>query len=155
MQQFARLGLLLIAIVGHLGLVHRSHANSPGKLTVIIDGLRHSQGDVCLRVFSSPDGFPMGDAGEAANGCIRISGPRASKQFNGLQQGGTYAVVAVDDQNGDRKLNRNILGIPTEGFGVSNNPSVSVQSGPPKFDDASFILDPNKTINIRMKYSLD
>lgn len=68
---------------------------------------------------------------------------------------GTYAVAIVDDQNGDRKLNKDFFGIPTEGFGISNNPTVSVQTGSPEFRDASFLLNKNTTIKIVVKYSLD
>ena len=61
---------------------------------------------------------------------------------------GTYAVAVVDDQNGDRKLNKDFFGIPKEGFGISKNPTVSIQTGTPKFRDASFVVNKNTTVNI-------
>ena len=36
---------------------------------------------------------------------------------------GIYAVAVYHDEDSSRKLNRNALGMPTEGFGFSNNPS--------------------------------
>lgn len=43
---------------------------------------------------------------------------------------GDYGVVAIHDENRNHKLDRNILGIPKEGFGFANNPHV-VLSAPP------------------------
>ena len=67
----------------------------------------------------------------------------------------TYAVAVVDDQNGDHKLNKDFFGIPQEGFGISKNPPVSISTGTPKFNNASFQVDKNTSINIFLKYSLD
>jgi len=50
---------------------------------------------------------------------------------------GTYAVVAFHDENGNGKLDRNLIGIPTEKIGFSNNPSLW---GPPRFSDSKFVL---------------
>ncbi len=88
--------------------------------------------------------------------CVQPQGKTLTHKFSGLKQG-TYAVAVVDDQNSDRKLNKDFLGIPQEGFGLSRNPTVSIATGTPSFYDASFILMPNQNtkINILMKYSLD
>lgn len=37
---------------------------------------------------------------------------------------GDYGVVAIHDENKNRKLDRNFLGIPKEGFGFANNPHI-------------------------------
>ena len=58
-------------------------------------------------------------------------------------------------KNGDRKLNKDFFGVPTEGFAMSKNPTVSIQTGAPKFRNVSFPMKKNTTINLFMKYSLD
>ena len=51
---------------------------------------------------------------------------------------GTWAVLAYHDENGNRELDRNFIGIPKENYGFSRNaPS---RFGPPKFDDAAIEL---------------
>jgi len=50
---------------------------------------------------------------------------------------GTYAVVAFHDENGNSKVDRNLIGIPTEKIGFTNNPTLW---GPPRFSDAKFVL---------------
>ncbi len=37
---------------------------------------------------------------------------------------GDYAVAAIHDENRNAKLDRNLIGIPKEGFGFANNPPV-------------------------------
>ncbi|WP_315790666.1 DUF2141 domain-containing protein [Fischerella sp. JS2] len=128
--------------------------NSNIKLTVVVDGIRNQKGQICLRIYNNEQGFPLTDTSEEQSSCVRIQGTSIKKEFYGLKPG-TYAVAVVDDQNGDYQLNRNFLGIPQEGFGVSNNPTISIKTGIPKFQDASFSLKTNKTIKIAIKYSLD
>ncbi len=49
---------------------------------------------------------------------------------------GTYAAQAFHDENGNGRLDRNILGLPKEAMGFSNN--APMRMGPPRFDTASF-----------------
>ena len=48
---------------------------------------------------------------------------------------GEYAVVAFHDENGNGELDRNVLGIPTEGHAFSND--ATGRMGPPAFADAA------------------
>lgn len=41
---------------------------------------------------------------------------------------GDYGVVAIHDENKNRKLDRNFIGIPKEGFGFANNPHVGLSA---------------------------
>lgn len=47
---------------------------------------------------------------------------------------GLYAVAVVHDENGNAKLDTNVIGIPKEGLGASRN--ARRMFGPPTFDDA-------------------
>jgi uncharacterized protein (DUF2141 family) len=49
---------------------------------------------------------------------------------------GLYALAVYHDEDGNRKFNKNFLGIPNEPFGVSNNPTIGL--GPPSFEEAAF-----------------
>jgi len=57
-------------------------------------------------------------------------------EFDGLPPG-RYAIMAYHDEDGNGELNRRFGMFPTEGYGLSNNPSVS---GPPAFEDSAFEL---------------
>jgi uncharacterized protein (DUF2141 family) len=48
---------------------------------------------------------------------------------------GRYAVMAYHDENSDKRLNRSLFGIPTEGAGFSRQ--AMGKAGPPRFSDAA------------------
>lgn len=58
----------------------------------------------------------------------------ATVKFSALPPG-RYAIMAYHDEDGNGELNRRFGMFPTEGYGLSNNPSVS---GPPAFADSAF-----------------
>jgi uncharacterized protein (DUF2141 family) len=152
-----RFNLLPIACLGFVvsnAFYSPVFAQSTSNITVVVNGIKPESGRVCFRVYSSDQGFPFSNKSEVQSGCVEKTGSVVKKQFIGLKPG-NYAVTVIDDRNRDGKLNTDFLGIPQEGFGVSNNPTVSISTGAPKFNKASFLLKKNTVINIRMKYSLD
>ena len=69
-------------------------------------------------------------------------------QFKDLPPG-TYAVQVMHDENENNKLDTNFLGIPTEGYGFSNNPNVMRKA---HFDEARFDVGADAaTITIRLR----
>lgn len=154
MLNISRISYLLLVTVLSLSSVDSVHAKSNSTLTVVVNGIRHTKGDICFRIYDSEKGFPMSNSSQVQSGCTQITGSSIKQVFSGLKPG-TYAVAVIDDQNGDRQLNKDFFGIPQEGFGVSKNPIISIQTGIPKFHKVSFKIPENKTINITMKYSLD
>jgi uncharacterized protein (DUF2141 family) len=124
-------------------------------LTITVEKLRSSQGKVLLCIFSGessdiaefPDcakGRPVRTASSA------ISGGKIVASFKGLKDG-VYAVAVIHDENGNGQLDTNFLGIPTEGVGISNNPSLF---GKPKFREGQFEIKGNASITIEAKYIL-
>ena len=68
-----------------------------------------------------------------------------------LPEAGTYSAVAYHDENGNKKFDKNWIGIPTEGFGFSNNPRTFL--GPPTHKDAAFhVLGSPTRVEIELKY---
>ncbi|WP_066423925.1 DUF2141 domain-containing protein [Anabaena sp. 4-3] len=154
MLKIAHLHHVFLATLLSFTCIKPLHAEPTAKLSVVVNGIRHQKGQICFRVYDSAKGFPMSDTSEVQSGCTRITGKSVTKHFYGLKPG-TYAVAIVDDQNGNQKLDSDFFGIPKEGFGISNNPTVSIQTGTPKFSKSSFFVYKNTTINISLKYSLD
>jgi uncharacterized protein (DUF2141 family) len=144
----------LLATLLTVNFTDIAYAESTGSLTVVVNGITNKTGEICMRVYNSEKGFPDNAKSEVKGGCTKITGSSIKRVFSGLKPG-TYAVAVVDDQNGDRKLNKDFFGIPQEGFGISKNPTVSISTGSPTFNNSSFKVDKNTTINIFLKYSLD
>ncbi|MHC5609475.1 MAG: DUF2141 domain-containing protein [Nostoc sp.] len=154
MLKVSQLCRVLLATLVSISFAKTVNAEPTATLTVVVNGIHHKKGEICFRVYPNERGFPMSGNSEDQSGCVKITGSSVTKEFFGLKPG-TYAVAVVDDQNGDRKLNKDFFGIPKEGFGISKNPTVSIETGTPKFRDASFVVNKNTTVNITIKYSLD
>ena len=54
-------------------------------------------------------------------------------------EAGTYGVQVMHDENGNGELDANMLGIPKEPWGFSNN--AKGKFGPPKWEDVKFTID--------------
>jgi uncharacterized protein (DUF2141 family) len=104
-------------------------------LVVDVRGLHSSRGQVLCFLYASAAGFPGDPVRALAKTSAPIAESTASCRFAGVAPG-AYAVAVVHDENGDGRLDRNMLGMPTEGVGASNNPASHF--GPPKFDQARF-----------------
>ena len=57
----------------------------------------------------------------------------------------------MHDENDNKKMDKNPLGIPKEGFGVSNDPKKKLHM--PTFDETKFSFDgTSKVVEITLKY---
>jgi uncharacterized protein (DUF2141 family) len=125
---------------------------SSSNLDVEIDGLRNQRGQVCLSLFASSQGFPGESANAVDKQCVKITNTPLEVKFQNLRPG-NYAVVVLHDINGDNKANRNLFGIPKEGFGFSRNPTIRFSA--PKFSETAFtVAGPSTKIQIQLKYLL-
>jgi uncharacterized protein (DUF2141 family) len=80
---------------------------------------------------------------------ISINKNNAIIEFEDLPFG-EYAIKAFHDEDANDDLNTNILGIPIEDYGFSNN--ARGMFGPPSWENAKFELNDNdKVIEIEIK----
>ncbi len=64
---------------------------------------------------------------------------------------GRYAVMAYHDENRDKRLNRSLIGIPTEGAGFSKQ--AMGKAGPPRFSDAAVnVAQTDATLAVDLVY---
>jgi len=116
-------------------------------LTVAVEEVSNSAGVVGVLVFNSAAGWPE-DFSAALRGKSTPAHPGVMEiTFPGLSAG-DYAVVVLHDENGNKKLDRGLLGIPIEQWGMSNNPSYSLSA--PSFDSARFRLEGDERISVRL-----
>jgi len=118
----------------------------PG-IHVKILNIKNSKGTVACALFESPDGFPTDYLRLATNVMvIKIRKDQARCDFEDIPPG-TYAMAVIHDENMNGKLDANWLGIPTEGYGFSNDAKAVV--GAPSFSAASFPYD-GQNLNLTM-----
>ncbi len=117
-------------------LASTSVAAEPDVLTIQVSGAHNDTGHIGCALFRSATGFPFGDAHAMRLQDVTIAHGRGTCSFSGLPAG-AYAVAVMHDENNNAKLDTNFLGIPTEGFGFSNNAKAHTFS-PASFDEARF-----------------
>jgi uncharacterized protein (DUF2141 family) len=69
---------------------------------------------------------------------IPIINGEASLTIDSLQYG-TYAIKVFHDENSNGEFDTNVLGIPSEDYGFSNN--ASGWFGPPRWEKAKFLFN--------------
>lgn len=108
--------------------------------------IRNSKGTVACALFESPEGFPAEFLRYATNiMVIKVRASQARCDFEDIPPG-KYALAVIHDENMNGKLDTGFLGVPTEGYGFSND-----AAGRPSFSAASFIYDGR---NLEMTISL-
>ena len=74
---------------------------------------------------------------------IKVKGLKAEVSFDSIYSG-RYAIQFYHDENQNGKLDLNLIGIPKESYGSSND--VKPVLGPPKFEKMLFNLTENKKV---------
>jgi uncharacterized protein (DUF2141 family) len=75
--------------------------------------------------------------------------PQDSTQLSTEIPDGEYAIAFFIDANGNKKLDKNFLGIPKEQYGFSNNAMGTLSA--PTFEQAKFKVAGNTVQNIKLK----
>lgn len=104
-------------------------------LTVRVEGAEAGTGQAMVAVFTGAETWMKASAA-AATRPIGADGA-AEASFTGLPAG-PAGVSVIYDRNGNGELDTNLLGIPTEDFGFSNDAAASF--GPARWEDARFDL---------------
>lgn len=116
-------------------------------LTVKITGIKSNKGFIRLAIYDNATDFPGNYVNAVESENILVQGSQVATTFKNLSPG-TYAISVFHDVNNDEDLNTNILGIPKEPFGFSNNPRIL---GPPKFRKCKFTVSNDKEVRINLK----
>jgi uncharacterized protein (DUF2141 family) len=115
-------------------LVMTCGAASAAEVAVRVSGLSEPLGQVGCSLFAGAAGFPM-DNTSARNLWLPAEAKGVTCRFNEVAEG-TYAVSVGHDLNGNKRVDTNFFGFPTEQWGVSNNARPSLRA--PHFDEAAF-----------------
>lgn len=142
--------MILLAMVA-IGGLPADTAPGKARLFVHVKGLRNTEGIAGALLFRSGAGFPdTKDRAYRMSGA-RITGDSATILFQGLPPG-DYAVSVIHDENENHTMDKNMLRMPAEGFGFSNNPATGLRL--PEFQESSFHFDGNtdRHIYINIRY---
>jgi len=103
-----------------------------GDLTVTVDGVKDSQGHIMVALYDSAGGFlkrtVKTGAAPATNGSTTVTIKDVPA--------GAYGFALFHDANGNGKMDKNMMGIPSEDYAFSNNALGNM--GPPSFEQSRF-----------------
>ena len=106
-------------------------------LSIHISGISKLKGSLFIAVFRATDDFPV--FGKQFKGIIKeVEGKSQNYTFDNLPEG-EYALAIYQDENRNKILDKNLLGIPTEIYGFSNNARRNFSA--PSFQEAKFKLN--------------
>lgn len=116
-----------------------------GKLAVKVGGIRNTDGNIRIALQNAPNQNIDRRIAE-----IDAKTMTAEAVFTDLKPG-VYAVAVFHDENKNGTMDFESTGMPSEGYGHSNNPEKRM--GPPSFDETKFTLDGQpKALEIQMIY---
>ena len=151
----------LVGALAALGLIVCCCGAEASDLRVTIHGVRSSTGSLMIGLYDSEEHFRSaiahaGNLGLVTNPSrlvgivLRAVSGTQSAVFTELKPG-AYAVITFHDENDNGKLDKNMLGIPSEGYGFSNDAEGFLAA--PSFKDSAVTLGGhNKAIDITLKY---
>ena len=141
-----RLRNLFLCAVPFVFIVAPS-AVKAGELRVKVSGIGSADGEVRVAILKSQEDF------DSATFAYRTSVPAQIGAVEVVFEDvapGTYGINAFHDANNNEELDRNLVGLPLEDYGFSNN--ARGRFGPPKFDDISFAMSGKlKAMEIELK----
>ena len=95
----------------------------PVRLYVDVENVRAAQGLIAVTLYADDSRRFLARRGSLYVGRVPARAP-ATRICIHLPSTGTWALAVYHDSDGNRRFNRNAVGMPAEGFGFSNNPRV-------------------------------
>lgn len=103
-------------------------------------------GDILVVLYDSPEDYSQSNA-PLASRKIPASAESVSTAFKDLPTG-EYAIKLFHDENSNGELDSNMMGLPKEGYGFSNNAG---RFGPASFEEAKFSVAEDTQITIKLR----
>jgi uncharacterized protein (DUF2141 family) len=140
------LGAVILAIAFP---VLPSLSQSTSTVLLEVSSFKNTRGTLNCRLFTKASDFPDGEGILTVR--TPIAGANTTCTFPNVEPG-TYAVAVVHDENSNGKLDKNFVGVPSEGYGVSNNKTYALSA--PKWDESVFTIAPSesKTLQVKLRY---
>jgi uncharacterized protein (DUF2141 family) len=134
--------ILISAIV----LVGFASIADAADVTITVQGIRNDQGQIMVAVCDEKH-FLGNDChnarAKAQSGAVAVTIADVAP--------GNYAIQVYHDENGNSRLDKNFIGIPTEATGFSRDAHGDM--GPPKFADAEIPVSNDPiSLDIKLNY---
>ena len=121
------------------------------RLRIAAEGVKSTKGNITFTIYADDERQFLAKGGKFARQRVAAKAPRTEACFQ-LPAAAHYAVAVYHDANGDRDFNRNLLGLPAEGYGFSRDPESLI--GLPTLAQVRFPTLPgaDTPVTVRLKY---
>ena len=141
--------LSFAAVAATAALICQADPAVAARITVTIDGFHNAQGNVFVGLYSNANDFLNGNRCDTFQKVKATGGP-VTVVFDNLRPG-TYAVGAYHDENANNHLDTNFVGLPTEGYALSNG--VRAVFSKPTFVEAAFTVGTEgRSVPLHIRY---
>lgn len=129
-------------------------AYAAGTATIVLEvsTFRNVKGLLGCQLYAKSDDFPDNWAAEMSlRKVVAVTATTTSCTYADMPPG-TYAAAIIHDENSNGKLDKNFLGVPTEGYGISNNHTHALKR--PTWDESKFEVNAGTTVtsHISIRY---
>jgi uncharacterized protein (DUF2141 family) len=140
---------ILFSALALASVVFAAGEASAARIVVTITGLKSGEGGVYVGLYATPSKFLNGTQVDAMKK-VRASTAPVTVTFDNLAPG-TYAVGAYHDENNNDHLDTNFLGLPIEGYALSNG--VRAVMSKPTFQQAAFTIgNAGAAVSLQIRY---
>jgi len=134
---------VLMSFIGSLSIILvLSQSAYAAKLTVNISDLEAEKGHLLVALYAGKEDYQNGKEIKASK--AKVNQKELSVIFEDIADG-EYAIKMYQDENDNNELDKNMMGIPKEGYGFSNNVGMF---GQPEYKEAKFTVKDNTVIDI-------
>jgi len=140
MKNFALVAVLFFGLV----------SQAQNKISVQVTNFSSNKGVCIVCLYNNAKAYGgKGDPLKCTT--VAITNKTATASFDEIADG-TYAISVIHDANNNKKFDTNFLGIPTEGYGASQNNLPFAAA--PKFDENKFTVNTTSTASptIKLRY---
>lgn len=139
---------VLLAVLA-LSLIFIAAPASAARIIVTVTGLKSAAGGVYVGLYATPSKFLNGTQVDAKQKVRASTGP-ITVVFDNLPPG-TYAVGAYHDENNNDHLDTDFIGLPSEGYALSNG--VRAVMAKPTFHQAAFSVgEGDRPVHLQIRY---
>lgn len=149
MEKIVKSLLIAALLLAFMDVAPAKESSSGAKIVLEIEDFDNDDGLVISHLYpkSNKDKYPTKPQFAIQRKTGKLSGKKTNIVFDNVPFG-EYAVSVHHDENSNGKMDRNFLGMPSEKYGFSNNPTITFS--PPEFDECKIDVD-KKVIKLKIK----
>ncbi len=115
-----------------------AHAAGTATLTVTVEGVTAKGGMLRVGLYDAAS-FSVRGVKPTIGKIVAATAGRMTVRLDNIAPG-EYAIKSFQDEDGDGKMNTNMIGMPAEPYGFSRDAKPNM--GPPAFDEAKITIKP-------------